>query len=708
MGRIGNIKKTRMEEKQKEVIQPLQFLSRSDYLVSLIVCTLTFCVYAFTAAPGVTLADSADFMSGVLTLGIVHAPGYPLYTVLGHLFSLLPFGEPAFRVNLFSAVWGSLCLGIVFLTLRMLFIERIHAVFATLLLGFTTVFWSKTAVAEVYTFHAFLLACIVFWILSYNRDKKRSQLYLIFLTTGLALSNHYPLVILTGLGLVFLLDRRHLHATDFVKGLMFLGLGLTPYLYLFIQASNLELQYNFDKISDFGMVVDHIFRQRYPNAAGGTLWDKPLLAFRFLKELITNFWLSSFFLFSGIACAFLEQWKYRYALLIAALSPSLGLILILTFDSSEHHWIMLLAYLIPSFLFLSFFLALGLQTVMDRYVRNNILQVSLLIIILLSQVGLNFNSSSHHNDKLAELWGAELLNSLKPDSILMLCGGPGDVPLYYLQLVKGLRQDVTLYNRWPLVIDNKEKGLSPSYRANLTHRRQLRKTQEQQLINNSLQPIYYTCSQRPAEQQFTASLTPFVYRADKRHFEASDYTQFTVSDALLDSLVNGYPKSEYWLDNLRLIIFGRLISYYGGLGRTEVDSILKHFNKTKLSSDPHLSLGVASNLHYFEKYHLARTFYERAEQLSLEAFSSRDLAVYCNVLGNAGNYEKALPICMKQEQSSAPCEYTTGQTQETIINIYKAQRNWRKVAEYARKILQCRPDHKIAQSYLKMATERGK
>ena len=231
MGKIKKIKTERAKERttdrpkviKREAILPLQVLSRGDYLTAIILSTLTFIVYSFTAAPGVTLEDSGDFIMGVLTLGIVHPPGYPLYTVLGHLFSFLPFGDPAFRVNLFSALWGSFCLGVVFLILRILSIERIHAVFVALFLGFTSVFWSQTGTAEVYSFNVFLTACIFFWILSYNRDKKKSQLYLIFLTTGLALSNHYPLVILSGVGLAFLLDRRHLRLGDFAKGLIFLG-----------------------------------------------------------------------------------------------------------------------------------------------------------------------------------------------------------------------------------------------------------------------------------------------------------------------------------------------------------------------------------------------------------------------------------------------------------------------------------------------------
>lgn len=166
MGKIKKIKIERAKERKtdrtkeikREAILPLQILSREDYLTAIILSTLTFVVYSFTAAPGVTLEDSGDFIMGVLTLGIVHPPGYPLYTVLGHLFSFLPFGDPAFGVNLFSALWGSFCLGVVFLILRMLSIERIHAVFVALFLGFTSVFWSQTGTAEVYSLNVFLTA----------------------------------------------------------------------------------------------------------------------------------------------------------------------------------------------------------------------------------------------------------------------------------------------------------------------------------------------------------------------------------------------------------------------------------------------------------------------------------------------------------------------------------------------------------------------
>ena len=46
-------------------------------------------------------ALGAEFVTAGVTHGITHPPGYPLYTLLGHLFTWLPI-EPATAVNLMS------------------------------------------------------------------------------------------------------------------------------------------------------------------------------------------------------------------------------------------------------------------------------------------------------------------------------------------------------------------------------------------------------------------------------------------------------------------------------------------------------------------------------------------------------------------------------------------------------------------------------
>ncbi len=75
------------------------------------------------------------------------------------------------------------------------------------------------------------------------------------------------------------------------------------------------------------------------------------------------------------------------------------------------------------------------------------------------------------------------------------------------------------------------------------------------------------------------------------------------------------------------------------------------FMETELYSDQKFILLLANNLHYFKQYGLSRQLYERAGELSLEAFNSRDRSLYCGILGSGKKYEKALPICIDQEQS---------------------------------------------------------
>ena len=60
-------------------------------------------LYGATVAPGVLPADSGEFQLVAATLGIAHPPGYPLYTLVGWLFTRLTATSPAWGLNLLSA-----------------------------------------------------------------------------------------------------------------------------------------------------------------------------------------------------------------------------------------------------------------------------------------------------------------------------------------------------------------------------------------------------------------------------------------------------------------------------------------------------------------------------------------------------------------------------------------------------------------------------
>lgn len=69
----------------------------------------SFSVYITTLTPAVYWEDSAEFSATTYLLAISYQPGYPLYHIIGKLFTYPPVGSVAFRLNLFSSFWASLC-----------------------------------------------------------------------------------------------------------------------------------------------------------------------------------------------------------------------------------------------------------------------------------------------------------------------------------------------------------------------------------------------------------------------------------------------------------------------------------------------------------------------------------------------------------------------------------------------------------------------
>ena len=71
-----------------------------------------FALYAVGACRTIYVGDSGELVAAVHTLGIPHPSGYPLYVLLGKLWTLLvPVGSIAFRMSLFSAACAAAAVG---------------------------------------------------------------------------------------------------------------------------------------------------------------------------------------------------------------------------------------------------------------------------------------------------------------------------------------------------------------------------------------------------------------------------------------------------------------------------------------------------------------------------------------------------------------------------------------------------------------------
>ena len=137
-----------------------------------------------TVCRTVFLGDSGELTTALATGGIAHPPGYPLYTILGKLFSFLPVGSVAFRINLFSSVCGALT--VIFLIMTILELNRslfrntmkshriIFAVSAGLLFGFSYLFWYLSIVAEIYTLDSMFIALLILLLICLTVSSRKN------------------------------------------------------------------------------------------------------------------------------------------------------------------------------------------------------------------------------------------------------------------------------------------------------------------------------------------------------------------------------------------------------------------------------------------------------------------------------------------------------------------------------------------------------
>ncbi len=234
---------------------------------AVLVFAITFAIYLFTLAPTVTGEDSGELIAAAYGGGVAHPPGYPLWTMLASLsIKIFPFGSVAYRVNLLSTILSSLSASIFCLTLQRFFsIKTVTSVIGSICFACGLHLWSQAVIAEVYTLHVFLVCTVIYFLLSWKQTDRNLCLYTVAFATGLALSNHHLAILLGPVLLVFVLINKPgilLSPKIIVLCLVFLALGLLPYLYLPIAAGNKPF-INWGNPDTWEAFVRHVLRKQY-------------------------------------------------------------------------------------------------------------------------------------------------------------------------------------------------------------------------------------------------------------------------------------------------------------------------------------------------------------------------------------------------------------------------------------------------------------
>ena len=197
-------------------------------------------LYAATAAPGIAelYDDSLEFQLVAPTFAIAHPTGYPLYTLLGGLYSRLifPFGNWAWRMNLFSSLAGAGTVALLYLLAKRLAGgSRWSGLAAALAFAFGRVWWSQTTVAEVYALHNFFVAALLYAAVALGKRPTDRQISLLCALAGLSLTHHRTAALLLPALALYLLWTQPSLRRPQRRWFFWIGAFLLPlFLYLYI------------------------------------------------------------------------------------------------------------------------------------------------------------------------------------------------------------------------------------------------------------------------------------------------------------------------------------------------------------------------------------------------------------------------------------------------------------------------------------------
>ncbi len=205
--------------------------------MSALVFLAVFGFYLAGASPSIAPRDCADMAAAAYTLGVAHPPGYPLYSVLGHLWlTVFPWGNPAYRLAVLSCLAGGGAVAFLFI-----FVRRRCGVWAGLtsacLFAFCAPLWKFALIQEKYALHAGIVA-VLFYLSEGEQDSFWRRARLSGFIAGLGLVNHQSLLLcLPGLLLLWRSECRRVHSSlsRVVAGAfpwMLAGLSLYAFLWV--------------------------------------------------------------------------------------------------------------------------------------------------------------------------------------------------------------------------------------------------------------------------------------------------------------------------------------------------------------------------------------------------------------------------------------------------------------------------------------------
>jgi hypothetical protein len=431
---------------------------------------LPFILYLLTLAPTIYNLDSAELTTAAATGGIVRATGYPLYLMLGYVWSWLPVGDIGYRMNLFSAFNGALTVALAERILRRWQVGPLATFGALGLLACSTYFWGLSLIAEVYTLHTALMAGLILALLRWADDPAPRRLALAAALVGLSLGHHAATVLLVpgcAWYVATTIPRRACSPRSLLPAAVALLAGVSVYLYLPLRQSAWPA---FNYAGDYDAAG--MFRPVDLHTAGGLWWlvsgrsfAGQMFAYRGAElwaeaeRFGIHLWRAFFGI--GIGPGVLG------AIVLLRRDWRLGGMALLLFICSAGFYIDYRVVdkdtmFLPAYLIWALWIGLGYQWLltlvramgdrMEQRWGGQLLQVTLIGAVLFAAAW-NWRLVNLSSDWSSRTRGETILRQTAPGALVL--GWWETTPLLqYLQLVEGQRPDIQVINRFLISPDD--------------------------------------------------------------------------------------------------------------------------------------------------------------------------------------------------------------------------------------------------------------
>ncbi len=420
---------------------PTHPFARRDTAAAAVLAAVLFAVYAAGAVSTIYVGDSGELVTAVDVLGIPHPTGYPLYVLLGKLWTLLvPLGSIAYRMSLFSAACAALACALVYRAARRLQLHPVAALLAATLLAFSPSFWGEANVQRVYTLNALFVAAATGAAVAWQQDRAPRQLVWAFFLCGLGASNHtFMAIYAVALGGFVLLTapRTALQIKTVTASGAALLIGLLPYLYLPIR-SRMNPRLDWGNPETLSTFLDVVLRRGFWERAWyETPADLLVIAADYAQSLGAELaWAGTALALVGLVVGWRRRWPVALALLIMA-----GNLAVMSLHGSRSDIFIWHRYYIPSYTLAALLAGCGCH-VLIQYLPRPARVLPLAIPIFLLVTGWREFDRSRYT--IADQFSRAVLQSVPPGASLIATDDNILFVLIYLTMVEELRPDVNL------------------------------------------------------------------------------------------------------------------------------------------------------------------------------------------------------------------------------------------------------------------------